>query len=77
MSYLDQGYSKLLYKSTYTASKELTEAEASMAVSVLTGSSINGGSSSSPDGKLKIDWANGNITFSDGAYPRIFIGNTT
>jgi hypothetical protein len=76
MDYTELGYSKLLTKSTYSPnSNELTESEASQAISSISGSNISGGSSTSPDKKLEIDWDNEEIRISDGAQKRAQLGN--
>lgn len=76
MSYKDSGFDKFLYRNAYgnNASQEMTEDRASYTITTLTGSSIAGGITKSQDGKMEIDWDKGQIVISDGAYPRIVIG---
>lgn len=75
MTYKDLGYSKLLYKRMYEiGNAELTEDVSSQRIPILTGSSITGGITKSPDGKMYIDWDKTQIVMGDGAYNRVFIG---
>lgn len=71
--YTNAGYSKLLSKSE--PDLEQTEDVSSRSTPQQTGTAITGGISQSPDGKLTIDWNNGEIYFFDGARKRISFGN--
>jgi hypothetical protein len=76
MNYEDLGFSKLLTKSTYSPnSNEMTESEASQAISSISGSNISGGATLSPDKKLEVDWDSAAINVSDGAQKRAQLGN--
>jgi len=75
MIYTELGYGRLLTKSQYKSNpNELTEDESSQAVPVLSGTSINGGITRSPDGRMEINYNTGTIIISDGICPRILIG---
>lgn len=75
MNYTDLGYNKYLYKTTYSPSDtELAEDESSQYITSLTGTSITGGITRSPNGRLKIDWEKGQILINDGAHDRVLIG---
>lgn len=78
MTYKDLGYSKLLIKEANSpnGNTEMTEDVSSQIIPSLSGTSINGGLTTSNDGKMKIDWDKAQILISDGAYDRIFIGLT-
>ena len=76
MSYLSSGFNKLLYKidNSVRNTQEMSEDVASQTITLLSGSNITGGSTVSKDGKMEIDWDSGRIVISDGANPRIVIG---
>lgn len=75
MNYSELGYSKLLIKGAYSSGyTEMNEDVVSQFIPLISGSNINGGISTSADGKIEIDWENGKQRWKDKLTTRIFIG---
>lgn len=73
MSYLESGFNNLLQKiPTTSAIKEVTEDSSAFSIPYLSGSAVAGGVTRSQNGKVRIDWTNGQILLDNGdAYYRL------
>lgn len=74
MSYIDLGFTNMLYKTLPNTISELPEDEASQSVQLLTAGAIAGGTTKSASGRIQIDWDKGQILIGDGAHWRVNIG---
>lgn len=72
-TYEDSGYNKFLTRSK-RINLQKTEYEVSHEIQQITGSSIASGISTSPDGKLTVNWDQRSVIASDGAHNRVVIG---
>ncbi len=72
MSYKELGFNQLLNKRS--ASYNMLEDSSSRFVTSLSGSNINGGTTSSNTGTLSINWDTGEIIINDGARQRVLLG---
>lgn len=74
MSYKDLGFSKFLTKPSKEEKPAFTEDETATNLPRLSGSSFYGGTTSSPDGRLKIYWDKPLVVISDKARKRVAFG---
>ncbi len=74
MSYDQIGFDSFLNRELPDIKTQYLEADASYLLPQLSGSQISGGTTTSADGKIIINWDTGEVIFSDGGRGRVFLG---